>query len=415
MRRSSFVAATGAAGAAATLSPAGFAADTTVRIGYLDSFSGVFSDIAAYHKAGAQLALAEVNARGRTRYEFAFGDDASAPQTGVTETRRLLEQEKVDVLMQGTSSGVALAIAPIALQAGVFTLFIGPQDSSLTGANATVNAFRLAPNVQMFTRALGRRILTGGKKWYFIVADYAFGRDGYNRLSATLKAAGGSEIGADFLKLGTSDFSSTFTKIRDTDTEQIVLCQGGLDVAVCAKQFVEFGLYRKMKLAGMTLEDFYYKTLPLDQLAGSIFAVLWSPNATPQSKRITSVLAKQVGSFVSFRHYLGYLATHQLVDRIEAAGTTKTTTLVAAFRDRRFDAYKEQPAHWRGCDHQALQPVYAGSVVSRARFAQVNTLFDVVGATETMDSDLPCGTGLPATAEAAMARQQIPDRPFKTL
>ena len=415
MRRSTFLAAAGTAAATSAHAPAAFAANATVRIGMLDSYSGVFSDIANYHKIGAQIALAEANARGRVRYELVYGDDTSAPQPGVTETRRLIDQEKVDVLMQGTSSAVALAIAPIALEAGVFTLFVGPQDSSLTGARATATAYRLPPAVQMFTRVLGRRILTGGKRWYFIVADYAFGRDGYGQLSAILKNAGGTEVGADFLKLGTNDFSSTLTKIRDTQTDQVVLCQGGLDVAVCAKQFVDFGLHKKMKLAGMTLEDFYYKTLPLDELAGSIFAVLWSPNVSPSAKRIARTIAAKVGPFVSLRHYLGYVATKQMIERIEAAGTTKADKLAAAFHDARFEAYKDQPAIWRGCDHQAIQPVYAGSMVGRTRFAQTNTLFDIVGATETLDSSGACGTGTAAAAAAAIATQRIPDRAFKTL
>lgn len=409
MKRSSFVAAASVAAAAAAAHPA-LGAGATVRIGFVDSYSGVFSDIAAFHKLGAQLALDEANAAGRTRWEFVFGDDASAPQTGVTETRRLLDQEKVDAIMQGTSSAVALAIAPLTLEAGCFTMFVGPQDSSLTGARATQTAFRLPPNVEMFTRALTRRILTGGKRWYFIVADYAFGRDGYNRLGSILRGAGGTEVGADFLKLGTTDFSSTLTKIRDLPVDQVVLCQGGLDVALCAKQFVEFGLHRKMKLAGMTLEDFYWKALPLDELAGSIFAVLWSPSVAPGAEKIAALFRRKISAYVSLRHYLGYVATKELIARISAAGTTDAQTLVRAFADHSFDAYKGQAALWRGCDHQALQPVYAGAVVSRARFAKTGTLFDAVGATETGDSALGCAVPPASAAAAAFAGQHIQPR-----
>jgi branched-chain amino acid transport system substrate-binding protein len=415
MKRTAFIAAAGSVAAVPSFAAATFAAGATVRIGLLDSYSGVFSDIAGYQKLGAQIALDEANARGRVKYEFVFGDDASSPQIGTTEARRLIDQEKVDVLMHGTSSAVALAIAPLALDAGIFTLFIGAQDSSLAGSKATATAYRLAPDVQMFTKALTRRILSGGKRWYFIVADYAFGRDGYNRLSTILRNAGGTEVGADFLKLGTPDFSSTLTKIRDTPTDQIVLCQAGLDVAVCAKQFVDLGLNRTIRLAGMTLEDFYYKTLPLDALAGSVFAVLWSPNVSDSAKRVAHTIAQRVGPFVSLRHYLGYLATKQMIDRIEAAGSTETVKLAAAFHDHAFDAYKNQPAIWRGCDHQALQNVYAGSLVNAAHFAKTNTLFDVVGEVATAESNSPCGTGEAAQAAAAIATQKIPDRAFKTV
>jgi len=264
MKRRALLAGSAAAAASTVFSPYAIAAPgTTVTIGYLDSMSGVLSDIGGYHAAGVHLAIAEANARGRVRYAIAAGDDNSKPQVGINETHRLVDQEKVDVLMMGTSSAVALAITPITLQAGVFTLLIGPQDTSLSAERATATAYRFAQDCAMLVKPLTQRILAGGKRWYFIVEDFAFGRDAYARLSALLRRAGGTEVGADVLPVGTSDFSSTLTKIRNTETEQVVLCQGGLDVAIAARQFVIYGLHKKMRLAGMTLEDFYYKTLPL--------------------------------------------------------------------------------------------------------------------------------------------------------
>jgi len=409
MKRNAFVAAGGALAAAAALpAPLFAAAPATVKIGFLDSFSGVLSDIAGYHKIGANIALAEANARGRTKYEFVYGDDASKPAVGATEARRLVEQEKVDVMLFGTSSAVALAIMPLTLGANIFTVLIGPQDGSITGDHASLNTFRFAPNAAMFARVLGQRILASGKKWSFIVEDYAFGRDSYNRLSALLKRAGGTEIGVDFTHVGTADFSSVYTKIRNTDTDQVVLCQGGLDVALAAKQFVDFGLQKKMKLAGMTLEDFYYKTLPLDQLAGSVFAVIWTPTVSPSARALHAHLAKSISGPISYRHYMSYITTKQLIDRIEAAGTTHADKLVAAFRDHSFDAAKSDPAVWRGCDHQAAQNVYAGTVVSAKRFAQTQYLFDVVGETSAGESAGSCTGPDAAAATASMAKQTLP-------
>lgn len=410
MKRNAFVAGGSALAAAATvpLPLRAATAPATVKIGFLDSYSGVLSDIAGYHKIGANIALAEANARGRTKYEFVYGDDASKPAVGATEARRLIEQEKVDVMLFGTSSAVALAIMPLTQAANVFTVLIGPQDGSITSDHASLNTFRFAPNAAMFARVLGQRILASGKKWSFIVEDYAFGRDSYARLSALLKRAGGTEVGADFTHVGTSDFSSIFTKIRNTDTDQVVLCQGGLDVALAAKQFVDFGLQKKMKLAGMTLEDFYYKTLPLDELAGSVFAVIWTPTVSPSARALSARLAKSIHGPISYRHYMSYLTTKQLIDRIEATGTTNAGKLVAAFRDHRFDAAKSEPAMWRGCDHQATQNVYAGTVVGAKRFAQTQYLFDVVGETSANDSAGSCAGPDAAAATAAMAKQSLP-------
>lgn len=408
MKRRTLLAGSAAAAASTVFSPYAIAAPgTTVTIGYLDSMSGVLSDIAGYHAAGVRLALQEANARGRVRYALVTGDDNSKPQAGISETHRLVDQEKVDVLMQGTSSAVALAITPITLEAGIFTLLIGPQDTSLSADRATASAYRFAQDCAMLVKPVTQRILAGGKRWYFIVEDFAFGRDAYARFSALLRRAGGIEIGADVLPVGTSDFSSTLTKIRNTETEQVVLCQGGLDVALAARQFVTYGLHKKMRLAGMTLEDFYYKTLPLDDLAGSVFASLWMPSVSPSAGRLAADLRRKLGGFISNRTYLGYLATQQLIDRMNAAGTTKTESLLAAFADHRFNSYRENLSTWRHCDHQGQHDTYAGAVVSAARFRRTGYLLDVVGATDASDASVPCGTGEAAAGARAIAGQKI--------
>ena len=407
----------GAAAAASTVfSPYAIAAPgAAVRIGYLESMSGVLSDIGGYHATGVKLAIAEANASSRIKYQIVAGDDNSKPQTGISETHRLVDQEKVDVLMQGTSSAVALAITPVTLDAGVFTLLIGPQDTSLSADHATATAFRFAQDCAMLVKPVTQRILAGGKKWYFVVEDFAFGKDAYARFSALLKRAGGTEVGADILHVGTTDFSSTMTKIRNTDTEQVVLCQGGLDVAIAAQAFVTFGLHKKMRLAGMTLEDFYAKTLPLDELAGSVFASLWMPSVSPSAKRLAADLGRKVGGFISNRTYLGYESTRQLIDRIGAAGTTKADKLIAAFSDHRFDSARETTSTWRRCDHQAQHDTYAGAVVSSARYRKTGYLLDVVGATDASDAASACGTGEAALAARAISGQKIPERDARSV
>jgi branched-chain amino acid transport system substrate-binding protein len=412
MRRGTFVGAAAALGASTAFSPYAIAAPgAAVTLGYLDSASGVLSDIGGYHAAGVKLAVAEANASGRVKFAIAAGDDNSKPQTGVSEVHRLIDQEKVDALLFGTSSAVALAITPLTLQAGVFTMLIGPQDTSLSADHATATAYRFAQDGAMLVKPVTQRILAGGKKWYFVVEDFAFGKDAYARLSGLLKRAGGTEVGADVLHVGTADFSATMTKIRDTDTEQVVLCQGGLDVAIAAKAFVEYGLHKKMRLAGLTLEDFYYKILPLDELAGSVFASLWMPSVSPSAKRFQAELARKLGvSFVSNRHYIAYMATKQLIDRMHAAGTTDATKLGAAFADHRFEAYRENPSTFRRCDHQAAQDTYAGAVVNAKRFRETGYLFDVVGTTVADDAAGSCSGPEASAAARAIAGQKIGER-----
>jgi branched-chain amino acid transport system substrate-binding protein len=136
MQRKKFLAAAGATTAALGAPRFTLAAGpaATVTVGFLDSFSGIFSDLGAVHRAGGLLALEDANRRGRVKYQFVFGDDGSKPAIATTEAQRLIGQEKVDVLCGGTSSANGLALGEVALRNGIFNLLIGPQDSSITGA-----------------------------------------------------------------------------------------------------------------------------------------------------------------------------------------------------------------------------------------------------------------------------------------
>ena len=404
----------GAAAAAAAAAPrftlaAGPAA--TVKIGFIDSFSGVFSDIAALHRIGADLALADFNAKSsRVKFEFSYADDNSKPAVASTEARRLVGQDNVDVLFGMTSSANGLALAALANELGVFLLELGPQDSSITGSKAGKLTYRFSPNNHMMLKTLSTRVLALGKKWYFIQADYAFGKDAYNELSGILQRAGGTEVGHDVVKLGTSDFSSNLTKARNSDADVLMLANSGLDAANAAKQFVDYGLGKKMKLAGINLEDFYYKAVPLDAIAGTTFPVAWTPTCRDGARRLTAHLKKSINTPISWRHYFGYVGATSLMQRIAGSGTTAADKLVAAFENYSFDAAKPSKSTFQAWDHQLAQDVFAGSVVNSKRFAKTQFMFDLVGEVAAADSDGGPNTPWAIEAKKAFAGQTVAPR-----
>jgi branched-chain amino acid transport system substrate-binding protein len=416
MKRSTFLTST-AAGAAALATPgftlaAGPAA--TVKIGFLDSFSGVFSDLGAVHRLGAELALADQNKSGRVKFEFVFGDDTSKPAVATTEARRLVGQEGVDALYGGTSSGSALALAPLALELGVFNMSLGPQDSSLTGAKASKLTYRFGPNVRMLLQPVVRRALALGKKWYFIQADYALGKDAYAQMSDALHRAGGTEVGHDIVPLGTSDFSPVLTKLRNSDADVFVLCNSGLDAANTAKQWVQFGLHKKQHLTGISLEDIYYKALPLDDVRGATFPVLWAPSVSASAAKLAQRLRQGIKGPIGGRHYLGYMSAWSLMERIKGAGTTKADKLADAFANYSFNGAKSSRSTYRGCDHQCVQDTYAGASVSQKQFDKTQFMFDIVGEVPASESDGTCDSPWAKAATTAMASQKIGDRPGYT-
>ena len=408
MQRSRFLAAGAAAGAAAAAPRFTLAAGTgaTVKIGFLESFSGVFSDLGACHKLGALAALEDANRTGRVKFEFAYGDDASKPAVATTEARRLISQENVDVLFGGTSSANGAAIAGIALESGIFNLLLGPQDSALTGAKASKLTYRFGPNARMILGPVLRRALALGHKWYFIQADYALGKDAYAQSAEALRRAGGTEVAHDVVPLGTADFSSVLTKVASSGADVLMLCNSGLDAANTAKQWVQFGLNKKMKLAGVSLEDIYYKALPLDDVVGATFPVLWAPSVSPSAQKLAARLRKSISGPISGRHYLGYMAAHSLMERITAAGTTDAEKLAAAFDNYRFDAAKSSRSVYHGYDHQCAQDVYAGASVSSKAFGKTDFMYDIVAEVPASESDGNADSPWAKAATAALGGQK---------
>ena len=416
MKRSRFLRSTAAGATVAVATPAFTLAAgpaATVKIGFLESFSGVFTDQGSVHRLGADLALADHNRSGRVKFEFVYGDDTSKPAAAITEARRLVSQENVDVLFGGTSSAIGLAMNPLALELGVFNLEIGPQDSSITGERAGKLSYRFGPNIRMMLKPVLRRALALGKKWYFIQADYAFGKDAYAQVSDALKRAGGTEVGHDVVPLGTSDFSPVLTKLRNTDAEVLVLCNSGLDAANTARQWAAFGLNKKQKLIGISLEDTYWKAVPLDAIQGATFPVLWAPNVSPAAEKLARRLRQGIQGPVGGRHYLGYMAAWSLMERITAAGTTKADKLASAFENYTFDGAKASRSTYHACDHQCTQDVYAGVVVPQKRFDKTHFMFDIVSEVPAAEAD-NCNDAPAKAASAAFASQKIVERPNYT-
>jgi branched-chain amino acid transport system substrate-binding protein len=399
-----------AAGAALLPIAARSAAPPTVRIGYIESMSGPFADVAARQHAGVMAAVEEANRSGRVKYEVVLADDTTKPAEGLIAARRLIEQDKVDVLMIGVLSGTALQVGPVAEEAGVFVLCIQPQDTSITGTHANKIMYRMVPNARMLSAALARQVLAIGKKWYFLQSDFAFGRDGYAHLSDHLKRAGGTEVGHDIFALTTTDFSSLLTKVRDSDADVLMIAHGGLAAASICKQMVGFGLQKRMHVGTMNMEDYYQDLLPMDGTRGITAGIMWSPLASDSAMRLARKLKTMIPGQLSYRHYLGYTAASQMIDRVNAAGTTSAGAVVDAFANHSFDSAQARPSMWRGADHQNQTDVYAGSLVSSAKFRKTGLLYDIAADVAGAEAIGPVTEPDAAAANAIISAQRVPMR-----
>jgi branched-chain amino acid transport system substrate-binding protein len=383
----------------------------TIKIGHVDSFSGVYANAGASQQYGMERAVADLAKKNnRIKYEILKGDDASVPATGTTEAKRLVSQEKVDVLTGGLSSAVGLALSAFAEENGIFFLAQGTHDTNITGPKANKVTFRQTCSNAMLANAVGPELLKHGKKWYFLTANYAFGTDAHERLRRILLAHGGTEVGNDLHPLGQTDYSSYLTKARNTNADVLVFCNYGPDTQNSTKAAVQLGLNKRMTFGGILCGNDVAPGMPVDDLVGSVWGYVWGPEAGGDAAKFYSSLRSGGAKEVDWRQYLGYMAMQNIANRLNAIGTTDTTKLVASFENFHYDGGKKGPTYFRACDHQAVQGTYAGQIVAKNKRRSAGEYFTIASSVGGDFAAESCSNPDSAAATKIFGDQKIPTR-----
>jgi branched-chain amino acid transport system substrate-binding protein len=341
------------------------AGGATIKIGHVNGFTGVYSSQALACESGVQLAIEEANRQygGRVTFTSVRGDDTSTPLIGRYEARRLILDEKVDVLMGQVSSAVAVEVSNVAQQYGV-VYFTHGFDTDLTGPLANRCCFRANVSSAMLVRALVPSLIKEGKRWFFAVANYNYGIDAHRRLGDALRAAGGQEVGSQLHPLGTRDFSGVVRAAKASNADVLVFSNLGGDTTYSVRAAVDAGLHHRMRFGGIVCDDESMIGMPVDEIVGSQFGYVWGAGAGNSSG--AAIYDKIRGRAKTFppdwRQYLGYVTAQLAIDRIMSGRSTETETLIKALENHEYDAGKSSRNLVRDCDHQIVQDTYVATV-----------------------------------------------------
>src|SRR5207302_3418948 len=187
--------------------------------------------------------------------------------------RRWFDVEGVDIIIDVPNSAVALAVADIARDKNKVFIGSGAGTALLTGAKCSPNTVHWTYDTWAMGHGVARGLLQqGGKTWFFVTADYAFGEDLQKQASEEVLAEGGQVLGSVRHPLGTSDFSSFLLQAQASRAQVIGLANAGGDTVNSIKQASEFGIVKGgQSLAGMLvfISDIHALGLPTAQ--GLIF------------------------------------------------------------------------------------------------------------------------------------------------
>jgi branched-chain amino acid transport system substrate-binding protein len=326
---------------AAALSAVGLlpaSAQETIRIGVLNDQSGAFASFQGVGSViAAQMAVEDYGGKavGKT-VEVISADHQNKTDTGVNIARRWYETENVDAIFDLPNSAIALAVAGMTEQKNKVFVGSGAGTALLTGEKCTPNTVHWTYDTYAYGHGIGKAVLAqGGKTWFFITADYAFGADLEKQASEAVKAGGGQVLGAVRHPLGNADYASFLLQAQSSGAQVVAFANAGDDTTVAIKQAAEFGLTKKQKIVGLILGINSIPALTLNLAQGAQFLnpFYWDMNEGTRafSKRFVERHPQhnvpndmQAGVYASVIHYL------KAVDKLGSAADGKA--VVAAMK-----------------------------------------------------------------------------------
>jgi branched-chain amino acid transport system substrate-binding protein len=335
-----------------------------IKIGLLLPKSGPYAVQGETGKNGAQIAVDDFGGHVLDRPIEIVWLDESSPQSTQQNMRKLLEEEKVVAIQGGVSSGDVLAIMPVAEQAKTLLMATGPNATEITGKNCGKYTFRVDLPNKVTVQSVYPLLKERGKKWYFVVASYAWGIDAYNQMKEVLVKDGGTVVGYDQAPLGTTDYSSYILKLRQAKPDVLYVGLGGTDLTNLLKQMHEIGLTRQMALSSPIVNDSDLWAAGPDAAFGT-YPKLWNytgPHLTKRSGEFVEAYQKKHGAPPEVEGWQDWFGATAILTAIKETKSTDSAKLVAFLEEHKFDGYKDAPIGFRNFDNQLVQPLLVASV-----------------------------------------------------
>jgi ABC-type branched-subunit amino acid transport system substrate-binding protein len=276
---------------------------SALKIGVLAPITGSLAPYGVAIKNGMEVSADLINADGGINgkdIEFILLDDKTDPKTATSQARKLLTQDRVDVLMGTTSSATTLAVIPQAEAAKTpFMWNVEGEDKNCSSDGATRplifgNAETPEQKMEKFVPYMLENL---GKRVYFIGSDYVFPHFVNDTTKALVEKHGGSTAGTAYAPLGTSDFSSYIPKIEQANPDVIFISVVGTDGVALVKQATEFGLRKNAEFAG--IPSFSAEVYPgIKDVAQGIYTVdrYWDGLDNPVNKAFVDAYRGKFGS-----------------------------------------------------------------------------------------------------------------------
>lgn len=337
------------------------AQDIDVKLGVLNDRSGVYADIAGEGSVVAtRMAVEDFKAAEKgLNVEVISADHQNKPDVGSNIARQWYDQDGVDAIVDVPTSSVALAVAQITADKNRIFLASGPGSTELTREQCKPTTIHWTYDTAALANGTGKAVTeAGGKKWFFLTADYAFGHSLEENTAKVVKENGGEVVGRVDVPFPATDFSSFLLQAQSSGADVIGLANAGGDTINAIKQAAEFGITQAgQKLAGLLIfiNDIHALGAQTAQGLQMTSAFYWDTD--DETRDWSARFEEQMNKKPSMIHAGVYSAVMDYLAAVEATGTTDGDKVAAWMKENPYEDALMGKVQVRG-DGRAVHDMY---------------------------------------------------------
>ncbi|WP_404367242.1 ABC transporter substrate-binding protein [Marinobacter sp.] len=299
--------------------------DNTVKIGYLADMSGTYRDLAGPNGLAAlRMAVADFGGTvNGAKIEVDSADDRNSPDVASSTVRRWVENEQVDMVAGLVASSVSIAVSDILEANNRLGIVSGSAASSITNEHCTPNHIHYVYDTYPLANGTASAVVKeGGKKWFILTADYAFGHALEGDVTKVVEENGGEVIQTVRHPFPTSDFSSFILQAQSSGADVVALANAGADTTNAITTANEFGVTQSgQTLAALLLFLTDVHALGPKTAQGIQLTTGWYWDMNDETRAWSDRFYEATGARPTMVHAGIYSSTMQYLNAVKATGS----------------------------------------------------------------------------------------------
>jgi len=317
-------------------------AHAQIKIGLITDMSSLYADIEGKNAAVAmQMAIDDFGGKvlGQN-IELLSADHQGKADIAASRAREWIDTQGLTTVFSGTNSGTALAVSQVANEKQRVHFNSGAGSSALTNEQCNPYTVHYAYDTVALAKGTGAAVVEeGGKSWFFLTADYAFGHALEADTSAVVKAKGGTVLGSVRHPINGSDFSSFLLQAQSAKAQILGLANAGGDTINSLKAAREFGIHKTMRPVGLLVFITDIHSLGLRVTEGLQFTTSWYWDMNEQTRQFAQRFYEKTKVMPSSIHAADYSAVTTYLKAVQAAGSTDADKVMAQLKSTPIDDF----------------------------------------------------------------------------